>query len=78
MVTRNQRARAARLDHEREHDVIESVLSQSPRGERVVHAGQVAMHRVSCGWEDLSKEDGEPVDVPDTHNEFAQDRIEPS
>lgn len=46
MVTRNQRARAARFDHERERDVIEYVLSQSPTGETVVHVEQVATHRV--------------------------------
>ncbi len=38
--------RAARHDHERGQDVVEYFLSQSPRGESVVHAEQVATHRV--------------------------------
>jgi hypothetical protein len=42
----SRRRRAARHDHGRERDVVEYLLSQSPQGESVVHAEQVATHRV--------------------------------
>lgn len=32
----------------------------------------------ACGWEGLSKEDQEAIDVPASHTAFTQDRIEPN
>lgn len=54
--------RAAEHDHEREREVVECVLSQTARGEGVVHAERVATHRVRGApyevWDVVTKRSG--------------------